>query len=795
MKETEKTYQQLMEENEKLHRQVSDLVSALEGVQHAQEAITKSKRQWQDTFDSVPDLIAVIDEKHIIRRVNKPMAERLGLSPKECIGKKCYQVVHGLNYHPDFCPHAKLLQDGCMHEADVEEPNLGGIFNVICSPVSDAKGKVSGSIHVARDISWRKQAEESILARNRFLQTLMDTVPIPIFYKDTKGLYLGCNRAFEELTGKKREELTGKNVYDLWEKDLADKYLKADQELFANPGDQKYETQLVKADGSRHNIIFNKTTFRDSGENISGLIGSILDVTEVREKDRLLRVFEAVMEQSIDAILIMDTEGIVEYVNPQVEKKSGYGNEKIVGSNLFFPEKSLYDRSYFQEIWDTVNTGKTWRGNMRHYTKDGSFVDLSSTIFPIFNEKDEIVNFVAESRDITQEKMLEEQLFHAQKMEAIGTFAGGISHDFNNILGSIMGFAEMMIPQTTEGTPLRRYAEKIMGSARRAKKLIKQILAMSRKSAEEKVPVNINGLLSETVSMLRSTIPATIQINCSITDKAVFVIGDSTKFQQIIMNLGTNAFHAIENGKGILDIELDVVNISQDDLEIYPELKPGRYSKITVSDTGSGIPADILDKIFDPYFSTKETGKGTGLGLSVVHGIVSEFEGAVRVESEIGRGTVFTIMFPAAEEARIKKEEITEEGALRGGSESILFVDDEDTILEVGKSLLVALGYKVIGKKSSLEAMEELKMAPHKFDLIITDYSMPYMSGVEFQKQAKSVRDSIPVVLCTGFTSKISKKEARNMGFDGYLEKPFSKEKVARVVRKALDGRQLARSS
>jgi PAS domain S-box-containing protein len=391
------------------------------------------------------------------------------------------------------------------------------------------------------------------------------------------------------------------------------------------------------------------------------------------------------------------------------------------------------------------------------------------------------------AQDVTDKKLLEDQLLQSHKMESIGTLAGGIAHDFNNILGIILGNIELGMDDIAEWHPARLNLEEIRTASLRAKDVVRQLLSFARKTRLEKKPTNIIPIVEESLRLLRSSIPTSIEIRQNIAENVDPILADPTQINQILINLCTNANHAMPDG-GTLEINLQHAIFDKNTAPAYSGLNPGRYVNLTVSDTGQGISQEDIDRIFDPYFTTKEVGKGTGMGLAVIHGIVKDHNGAITVKSELGKGTTFSIFFPVVEkEAEV---EIESDEELPTGDERILFVDDEEVIVKLGRQRLERLGYKIEAAISPIEALKLFRSQPEKFDLVITDMMMPKMTGDKLVKEILNIRSDIPIILCTGFSEKIDEKKARKIGTADYIEKPYDKTDLACKVRKVLNERQ-----
>jgi signal transduction histidine kinase/CheY-like chemotaxis protein len=384
----------------------------------------------------------------------------------------------------------------------------------------------------------------------------------------------------------------------------------------------------------------------------------------------------------------------------------------------------------------------------------------------------------------TEQKKLEKKLQQSQKMEAIGTLAGGIAHDFNNILTAIMGYTELSLDKVEKGTIVENYLHEVFSAGNRAKDLVNQILAVAREAKEEVKPTQIDTIVKEVLKLIRSSIPTTIDIRQDIKSDSL-IMGNPTRVHQIVMNLCTNAAHAMQDKGGILEVGLTDVAVENVSPVLNVKLKPGDYIEITVSDTGTGIPPDIIESIFEPYFTTKALGEGTGMGLSVVHGIVESYGGKISVDSQLGKGTVFKIFLPIILKQKAYPADKPED--LPVGTERILFLDDEAAIAKIGGQLLEDLGYSVTKRTSSVEALELFRSKPDDFDLVITDMTMPNITGDKLAVELLDIRSDIPIILCTGYSKQVSEEAARGLGIKALAYKPIVRADLSKIVRKVLD--------
>ena len=389
--------------------------------------------------------------------------------------------------------------------------------------------------------------------------------------------------------------------------------------------------------------------------------------------------------------------------------------------------------------------------------------------------------------DVTKRGQLERQLQQAQKMEAIGTLAGGIAHDFNNILTIILGNTELALIQVPNLSSAKDSLKEVRTACNRAKELTQQILTFSRQSPSEIKTAHIPSIVRESLKLLRPSLPSSIEIRQNICVEMDTILGDPTQIHQVLINLCTNAAHAMEEG-GTLEIELNDHILDERATSQYHDVTPGRYVRLTIKDTGHGMTPDILDRIFDPYFTTKEMKGGTGLGLAVVHGIVKNHKGGIAVSSVAGEGSTFDILFPVAESKPTEAHEASNE--LPGGRERILFVDDEQALVRLNQGILERLGYQVKALTNPLDALELFRSHPDQFDLIITDTTMPHMTGNLLAQEILKIRSDIPILLCTGYSAQIDKDKAKEMGIAGFALKPLNMFELARTVRELLDHRE-----
>ncbi|MEJ2170733.1 MAG: ATP-binding protein [Desulfobacterales bacterium] len=387
----------------------------------------------------------------------------------------------------------------------------------------------------------------------------------------------------------------------------------------------------------------------------------------------------------------------------------------------------------------------------------------------------------------------ERQLQQVMKLQAIGTLAGGIAHDFNNILFPIVGYTELTMDDIPADSQARKNLEEILKATNRAKELVKQILTFSRQSCHERKPLKVQFLIKEALKLLRATIPSTIEFEINVDENCGHINGDPTQIHQVIMNLCTNAYHAMQENGGKLEIELKEIDISYEKSMERVGMQVGPHLQLTVKDTGCGMDPGVLERIFEPYYTTKEQGKGTGLGLSVIHGIIKNHGGDINVSSQPAEGTTFTVCLPIIDEIDIETEEVKTASATLG-HERILLIDDEEQIIDIEQQILERLGYKVTPKTDSEEALEEFTSLPDHYDLVITDMTMPKMTGDQLARKIMDIKPDIPIILCTGFNETITEEKALAMGIDKFVMKPIVKDELASTIRAVLDNPKAVRN-
>ncbi|MBN1906937.1 MAG: PAS domain S-box protein [Deltaproteobacteria bacterium] len=513
-------------------------------------------------------------------------------------------------------------------------------------------------------------------------------------------------------------------------------------------------------------------------------------VESIRWREQAIKESEAkyrtLFEESRDVIFLIDARGKFMDANQAAVDLFGYTKDEILeeGLDVLFVQPDEF--SNLKRSVDHDNYARDMEVRLKR--KDAKQLICLLTLSVRRAEKGDIWGYQGIIRDVTHQKMLETQLMQAQRMESIGTLAGGIAHDFNNILSPIMLHTEMVMDDLPSDDPLLFNMKEILKAAERARELVKQILTFARKGEEEKIVIKSSMIIKEAINFLRATIPSTIKIKYEVKTEKDIVLADPTRINQIVMNLCTNAAHAMKEKGGLLEVILDHEEISNEIPKRFINLIPGKYMKLTVRDTGTGILPEVIDRIFEPYFTTKKFGEGTGLGLATVHGVVKDYGGDITVESKVGSGTEFHVYLPSVDAEMPGTGNEIDPDTLRG-AEHILFVDDEISAVDISGRMLERYGYKVTGMTDSQKALEVFQQNPEEFDLIITDMTMPNLAGDALSVKVMAIRPEIPVILCTGYSDKINEEIAHKIGVRAFVMKPVIMKNLAETIRDVLDNK------
>jgi PAS domain S-box-containing protein len=646
------------------------------------------------------------------------------------------------------------------------------------------------------EIAKLKAAHNQLNSEHEQLLGITNNLPgcvvfqIEIRGSETRFSYMGENA--KEIFGYPPE--MAKNdlmvAFGSLSRESFDQFMLRSNEAFANKGTLDWTGYADGADGKPQKRRI-RSKYRQISEGVVVFDGYNEDVQDfsdclsshVAEAEESIakRLMNAV-EQANDSVMMTNSDGSIYYVNPAFSKMTGYDIQDLAMKTPRALKSGEQSEEFYEELWGTVSSGKPWSGRFVNRRKDGSLYLDETTITPVYSPEGEIANYIAIKRDITREVELERQLIRSQRREAIGTLAGGIAHDFNNILTAMLAFCVRAQERKADEDVVSFCLAKMKMAICRAANLVDQILAFSKSGDCEKKLINLSLPIEECIKLLQVSLPKNIKIKYEAFGEAI-VLADETHIHQILMNLCTNACHAMGDGGGVLSVEVSRVDFSVNDANCPVELTPGVYCRLSIRDTGCGISPERLTNIFDPYYTTKRLGDGTGIGLSLVNKLVSDYCGIITVKSIEGEGSCFNVYLPQAAGICIKDDSLSVPASSLEGREHILLVDDETEIIEVLQPSLEDLGYKVTSCFNAEDAQSIFESRSDSFDILVTDQVLTGISGAELAGYLREIKSSLPVIICSGYSNVIDEQVAKNLGFNAFLKKPFDAFELAALIR------------
>jgi PAS domain S-box-containing protein len=760
-----------------------------------EEARAAERNLLRGLINNLPDRIYVKDHHCRYLIDNVAHAEFLGTpTPDNVVGKTIADFVP-----PELAEHydavdRKLVESGqplLNIEEVITQPDGTRRWSLTTKvPLHDANGKVVGLVGISRDITHRKEAELALAEQRSQLDALMDNIPDMIFFKNATSRYTQVNRAQANRVGlSEPSQAVGKTDFDFFDDEHARQTYADEQEIMrtGQPVIAKEEKETLP-DGRETWVSTTKVPLRDGQGQVVGTFGLSRDITDHRRAEEQLRVQLSALQAAANAIFMTDAKGQIAWVNAAFTMATGYTLEEAIGRRLDFLAGETATPELLASIQETILRGEVWHGELLNRRKNLTEFPADLTVTPVRDEQGALTHFVGIMQDVTEQHRLQEQLLHSQKMEAVGQLAGGVAHDFNNILTAVLGYSELLLQRSPPSDPLHRHAEEIRKSAERAASLTQQLLAFSRRQPVQLRVLDINALVMDLNKMLRRLVGENIRIVTVCSPDLGHVRADAGQLQQIIMNLVINARDAMPDG-GTLTLQTANVQFDETYVRTYPEARVGDYVMLAISDTGVGMSAEVKKHLFEPFFTTKGIGGGTGLGLAMCYGIVKQIDGHINVYSEPGQGTAFRIYLPRVTDSVEPAPRRGSQAEIPRGTETILIVEDEPEVRALAVLVLHELGYRMLEAANGEEALQLAEAGPGQqpIHLLVTDVVMPRMGGPHLAEALASRHPETKVLFISGYPDDTLVKHGTVPSNLAFLPKPFTPSALARRVREVLD--------
>jgi len=755
----------------------------------AEAALRESEEKFSVAFRfaPMPMTITSMEDGRLIE-VNDTFVTAYGYRRSEVLGKTVFEFGMWSDEDERSSWLQQVKREGHVANYDFSVPTKDGRLRkgLLSTVTIHLQGKAC-LLSAFNDITERSSAEEALRESEQMLRSIVVATPVGLCFTENR-IIKWANSAWKNMFGFTDEsEYVGKPTRIMHPSDA--QYVRARQKAYNGLGQGAVGdayTDFMRRDGSQFSGYLRSTHF-DPADPSKGTVSAISDETEIIQAEKARREseerYKVLFEDSRDAVFITTIDGIFIDANKSFCDLSGYDRNELESSKVEQMYADPADRRVFQETIRKTGSLKDFSIQLRK--KDGTIFEALVTASVRYSDKGEILGYQGIIRDVTEKKQLERQLLQAQKMEAVGALAGGVAHDFNNILQVSLGYSELILGDEELPNRYRKDLKKVFESARRGAELVQRLLTFSRKTEFKPQPLNVNRRITELREMLDRTIPKMIEIQLSLDEDIATINGDPTQIDQVIMNLAVNARDAEPDG-GKLVIETANVMLDEEYTSMHLEAKPGHYVLLTVTDTGLGMDKDTLEHIFEPFYTTKGVGEGTGLGLAMVHGIVKNHGGHVSCYSEPGHGTTFKIYFPAVVSEEEERETI-ELKMPQGGSETILLVDDEELIRDLGSRILLKAGYSVLTANNGKEALEIYRKEQGRISLVILDLIMPEMGGKQCIQELLKIDSLVKVLLASGYSSARETEKTIESRSRGIVRKPYEMRGLLEAVRRALD--------
>jgi len=758
----------------------------------AEETLRYSEQRFRDVSEAAGEYVWEMGANMVYTYVSERSVDVKGYSPEELLGHTPMAFMH----EADIIPVGRTVNTAIANKAPFKLQHRdiarsGAILweEVSGTPILDRDGNVVGLRGTGLNITERMRTEEALKQSEATFRSMAETVPLAIYV--STGIEQTCeyvNPRFVELFGYTREEVP--TVNDWWPLAYPDDdyRLSISQEwqrkvkhaLDTQSEIEPMEVVVTCKNGSKRDISWGFITMGEKNYAFG------LDLSRRKTAETSLRKLSQAVEQAGESIMITDSLGIIEYVNPAFTTLTGYTAEEALGKAASLLKSGNQDPLFYKEMWETIASGAVWQGKVIDKTRDNNFYPVMLTISPIKNESGEITNYVGIQQNLSDYESLERQFQQAQKMEAIGTLVGGIAHDFNNLLAGITGNLYLAKKHSTNNPDVLKKLTVVETLSFHAAELIKQLLTFARKGPINVRPLPLTPFIKESLKLLHSSIPENITLNIDICSESLMINGDATQLHQILMNLVNNAYDAVEGVDApCITVRLSMTIADDSFIEHHRELQPGAYAHLRVEDNGCGIRAEQIGHLFEPFFTTKDQGKGTGLGLAMVFGAIQTHHGHIEVDSRTGEGTTFHVYLPLIETTETEILLPLHGEIDTGHGEWILLADDEKPVREAGKNVLESLGYHVMEACDGLQAIELFCANQDRIRLIITDIVMPKLGGVKAIEEIKRINPEVKVIFVTGYDKKAT-MDTTALSRATILSKPYSIEELGRTIKETL---------
>ncbi len=780
-------------------------IAALAEKARAKEMSIQSAHDWEGTFNTITDMITIHDGDFTIVQANRAAREQLGLPERGTGQVKCFSVFHGSDCPPEACASCRSLVTKKPVAVEFYEPHLNMYLEMRAIPRIGPDNQLIGLIHVARDITKRKRMEAVLQNQKRFAENLIENTAVATFVLDPRHRIVLWNKACEELTGVPAAQMIGTDnqwrpFYGRKRPVLADIIIDNDHEKLPSLYGKHARSSLVSnglhgegwylnLNGKNRYLIFDAAPIYGSEGELLVVIETLQDIPErQRIEDELAQSeskLRTLIEAEQDCVNLIAEDGTVLEMNPAgLSMIDADSFEQVAGMSIYAFMNPLSVKT-MQALTQKVFRGETGRLEFELTGLKGTHRWVEIRAVPLRNPEGQVIAVLGVTRDITDHKKLENQLRHAQKMEAVGTLTGGIAHDFNNILTGIIGYGELLRMTEREDVQWHGYLDHLLASAQRAVNLTRNLLTFSTKQVTTPKPVDLNVIIQGMEKLLQRVIGEDIEVKTSLIGKELFALADIGQLEQVLMNLAVNARDAMPGG-GVLSLSTRVVETDAEFIASRGYGKAGVYALFAIQDTGTGMDDNTRDRIFEPFYTTKEVGKGTGLGLSIVYGIIKQHGGYIECVSRPGRGTSFNIYLPLIQKPSSETSQFRQRD-LQGGTETVLLTEDDEAVRRLTSTMLEELGYQVIAAGDGEEAVELFRQHANSIDLLILDVIMPKKNGKQAYDEIRAIRPEIKTLFTSGYTADVISNRGlleQNMHF---IAKPASVKDLAQKMREVLD--------